>query len=154
MLLEKEELEQYLWNQIPISKAMKITVEQASSAKIVLAAPLSNNINHKKTVFGGSLHAVATLTCWSLIHYNLIVKGVESFQIVISHSEIDFLQPVSEDFKVECERDDPVQWNRFLKIYHRMGKARLKLSAKILKENQLCVNYVGIFVVINTQKLG
>jgi len=49
-------LEDYLWEHIPISKAMGVRVDSASLEKVILEAPFTNNINHKKTVFGGSLH--------------------------------------------------------------------------------------------------
>ena len=55
-------LEKYLHKHIPISSAMGVKVDVASSERVVLSAPFLNNINHKQTVFGGSLHAVATLT--------------------------------------------------------------------------------------------
>ena len=99
--LEKR-LEKYLLEHIPISAAMGVKVDRASSTKMVLEAPFANNINHKKTVFGGSLHAVATLACWSLLHYNITERLGDSVQIVIANSKIDYLSPVSKDFKAEC----------------------------------------------------
>ena len=67
---QKKQLENYLHKHIPISSAMGIHVDHAATDHIILKAPLSNNINHKMTVFGGSLHSAATLACWSLLHVN------------------------------------------------------------------------------------
>lgn len=143
-------LEDYLLEHIPISSAMGVRVDLASSTQIVLKAPFSNNINHKKTVFGGSLHAVATLACWSLLHVNLADLSEGNVQIVIASSEVGYLAPVAFDFKAECHMPDSLNWERFIKTLQKKGKARLKLYAKIFQEGQLCVDYSGIFVAIKT----
>ena len=141
-------LENYLLKHIPISAAMGVKVDRACSNQIILSAPLSNNINHKNTVFGGSLHAVATLACWSLLHINLLNLLKENCQIVIASSEIQYLAPVSSDFKTESHMPDALNWECFIKTLRKRGKARLKLSAQIIQESQLCVDYSGIFVAI------
>lgn len=141
-------LEQYLLEHIPISSAMGISVDVASSEKIVLRAPFVNNINHKKTVFGGSLHAVSTLACWSLLHVNLVDLLGRNVEIVIASSEVEYLLPVDTDFQAECCRPNAVDWERFVKMLQKKGKARLKLYAKIFQEGQLCVDYAGVFVAI------
>lgn len=141
-------LESYLLEQIPITSAMGVVVEKASSEQIILTAPLSNNINHKKTVFGGSLHAVATLACWSLVHVNLTKLYSDNFQIVIARSEIDYLAPVTLDFKAECRKPDPMDWDRFIKTLEKRKKARINLSATVYQHDRLCVDYSGVFVVL------
>lgn len=147
MIPVEKNLEKYLLEQIPISSAMGILVNLATSERVVLSASFLKNINHKKTVFGGSLHAVATLACWSLLHVNLENQDV---QIVISHSEISYLYPVATDFKAECCLPDALTWERFMKILLRKGKSRIQLTAKIFQEDALCVNYSGTFVAIKT----
>lgn len=144
-------LEEYLLEHIPISSAMGVRVDLASPTKIVLRAPFSNNINHKKTVFGGSLHAVATLACWSLLHVNLANLDV---QIVIASSEIAYWAPVASDFRAECSMPHPGDWERFMKILQKRGKARIKLGAKIFHDDQLCVDYSGIFVASKNLEVG
>lgn len=146
--MNARDLEKYLLEHIPISSAMGIKVDAASFEKIVLRAPLFNNINHKKTVFGGSLHAVATLACWSLLHANLVELFKDSVQIVIASSEINYLFPVTSDFKAECNHPDFDAWERFLTILRKKGKARLQLRATIFEEDKLCVDYSGVFVAL------
>lgn len=146
----KAELENYLLEHIPISSAMGVSVYSASPKKIVLSAPFSNNINHKKTVFGGSLHAVTTLACWSVLHVNL--AELHNVQIVIASSEIAYLAPVASDFKAECCLPELGDWGRFLKILEKKGKARVKLNAKIFQGHQLCVEYSGVFAALKHGK--
>lgn len=144
-------LKDYLWKHIPISRAMGVKVNSASPEKVILEAPFTNNINHKKTAFGGSLHAVATLSCWSLLHVNLLELLKEPFQIVISNSKIEYLAPVSQDFKAECYKPDKDAWDYFLKMLNKKGKARLRLEAKIFQDDRLCVDYSGTFVAMKSQ---
>lgn len=146
----KDQLENYLWEQIPISRAMGVKVNRVSSEKVVLEASFAENINHKKTVFGGSLHAVATLSCWTLLH--LALEG-ESVEIVIANSEIKYLAPVSKDFKAECSHPDKKEWDFFLKTLHKKGKARVVLKAKIFQDDKLCVDYSGTFAAIRSTNL-
>ncbi|MEI8366149.1 MAG: YiiD C-terminal domain-containing protein [Parachlamydiaceae bacterium] len=151
--MNRMDLEKYLLEHIPISSAMGIRVDAASSERVVLEAPFLNNINHKQTVFGGSLHAVTTLACWSLLHVNMVELFKDPIQIVIASSEIKYLAPVTSNFKAECLHPDVSPWERFLIILRKKGKARLQLGAKIFEHDQLCVDYSGIFVAINNKKM-
>jgi thioesterase domain-containing protein len=148
MNLLKKSLQEYLLEHIPISSAMGITVDSASTQKIILSAPISNNINHKKTVFGGSLHAVATLACWSLLHLNLKNIIDDNIQIVIANSEVAYTHPVTADFKAECAMPDRSDWDRFIKSLKKRKKARINLNAKIYENGKLCVDYSGVFVAL------
>lgn len=143
----EKHLESYLHQYIPISKAIGITALHASADKVILRAPFSNNINHKKTVFGGSLHAVATLACWSLLHVNLKNKNLKN-QIVITQSETIYHWPVDSDFKVESKLPDQEDWQRFIKILNAKKKSRIHLSAHIYHKERLCVSYHGTFAAI------
>lgn len=147
---QEKKLEEYLWKHIPISSAMGVKVHVASPQKVILDAPFANNINHKQTVFGGSLHAVATLSCWSLLHLNLTELFNEPMQIVIASSHVEYLAPVSRDFQAECCRPDQEAWEYFLKILRRKRKARVDLKAQIIQDNRLSVDYSGTFVAIIT----
>lgn len=59
--MNPQALEQYLHDHIPLSKAMQVSVLEASQERVILMAPLAPNINHTESVFGGSASAVATL---------------------------------------------------------------------------------------------
>jgi len=143
-----QNLEQYLYEHIPITKALGAKVVQDNLDKVVLSAPLKENINHKKTVFGGSLHAMATLSCWSMLYINLLdlPKG---FEIVISHSEVDYLHPVTDDFTSTTVLDhDQEEWRQFLRRIKRHKKARYNLQATIEQNGITALQYTGTFVVI------
>lgn len=144
--MKAKELENYLHQHIPISQAIGIQVEFASQSEIILYAPFSNNINHKKTVFGGSLHAVATLACWSLLHSNLI--DAAPLDLVITQSKVDYLLPVTSDFKARCKMPEETTWQRFITMLLLKGKARIELHAKIYQNEKLALDYQGTFAAL------
>lgn len=151
-MIDKHKLDAYLLENIPISQSLGIALDTVSDDEIIIAAPFANNINHKMTVFGGSLHAVATLACWCLM-YNQLHDLLGKIEIVISHSEVDYLLPVNTDFKAICTKPDPKTWDLFYKVFAKKGKARIKLNAKIYQGDQLAVDYQGTFVVLHTSKM-
>ena len=52
------ELEAYLHEHIPLSKAMGVSVVSVEEGIVILRAPLAPNINHRETVFGGVTEAL------------------------------------------------------------------------------------------------
>ena len=74
-MIDELSLERYLHEQIPLSSAMQVSVESATSESVVLAAPLAPNTNHKLTAFGGSVSALGILAAWSLLHVRLVEAG-------------------------------------------------------------------------------
>jgi thioesterase domain-containing protein len=145
-MIYQQILEDYIRQNIPISVSMGIQVESASPNEVTLSAPFLNNVNHKKTVFGGSLHAVATLACWGLLHLNL--KNLNPIEIVITHSHVDYLTPVVSDFIVQGLFPEEAVWNRFIEMLHSKGKGRIQLEAKIYQGEKLAVDYKGTFAAL------
>jgi thioesterase domain-containing protein len=138
--MKSSELKKFLYDSMPLCSAMGINVIKAEPEHVILSAPLQANINHKKTAFGGSLHSLATLACFSLVHVN--VNG----EIVIAGSEVEYLAPVTADFQAECKMPDLAEWERFLKIFQKKGRARIPLISEIWQRDQLCVKFRGVFV--------
>lgn len=49
-----DSLRDYLYDQIPLTKAMEVEVGLVSESSLSLKAPIGPNINHRETVFEGS----------------------------------------------------------------------------------------------------
>ena len=145
--MKTTELKNFLYNSMPLCSAMGIEVVNADPGHVILRAPLQPNINHKMTAFGGSLHSLATLACFSLVHVN--VKG----EIVIASSEVEYLAPVTADFQAECKMPDPLEWERFLKIFQKKGRARIKLTSEVWQGDKLCVKFNGAFVAFSKMQI-
>ncbi len=101
--MDTRELQQYLHEHIPLSKAMGVEVLAATPESAKLSAPLAPNINHRDTVFGGSAAALASLSAWSLLHIRLRQEGIGS-RIVIQKSALDYERPITEFRERKCVR--------------------------------------------------
>lgn len=142
------EVEKYLHEHIPITESMGVEVQSAGPDGVILSAPFKKNFNHQKTIFGGSLHSLATLACWTYLYLRLKGQGLE---LVIQKSEIDYISPVIGDFTAECLPPSEGEWNQFVKSLEKKGKGRLHLSAKITENGMLAVIFHGIFVALKTK---
>jgi thioesterase domain-containing protein len=144
------ELERYLHEQIPLSAAMQVSVERASPAHVVLAAPFGPNINHQRTVFGGSAAVLATLAAWSLLHLKLRQAELPA-QLVIQRSAMKYLHSMAGDFTASCGQPEESTWSRFEQTLRRRGRARLQLSSLLLHAGRVCAQFEGDFVALPWQ---
>lgn len=142
-------LQKYLHERIPISKAMGVEVLEATVDGVKLAAPLSPNINHRETVFGGSASAVAILSAWSLLYLRLKNENMNS-RIVIQRSTITYEQPITDTFTSSSVVCDPPDWLKFITTLKRRKRARVKIRS-ILECNERKVGeFEGDFVAIDS----
>jgi thioesterase domain-containing protein len=140
-------VEQYLHEHIPLSKAMAVSVSSIDASGVILSAPLQPNINHRSTVFGGSISAVAILCAWTLIHVRLQVLALPC-QIVIQSSNIDYTKPIETDFQVHCLTPADRDWDRFIATIARRGKGRLLLDAEVYCRGLLSGKFQGEYVAL------
>ena len=138
-------LEQTLHREIPISREMKISVVSYNGQQLQLAAPLSPNINHKCTAFGGSLYSLAVLCGWGMVHLKLAEAELHR-HIVIQEANIRYLLPVDHDMQAECQLDEQA-FQRFLSILKKHGRSRLSLDVAIRHNGQPAVEFSGRYVV-------
>lgn len=103
-MIGASELQPYLHEHIPLSQAMRICVDSIGENAVVLRAPLAPNINHRRTVFGGSMSALAILAAWSLLHVRCRAAGIES-RLVIQRNTMEYEQPVESEFTARRSTD-------------------------------------------------
>lgn len=139
------ELEAYLHSNIPLSAAMGVQVKIATPQRVLLFAPLGPNINHHRTVFGGSGVVLATLSAWTLLHIRL-VQDHRDAQLVIQRSAMEYERPISGDFEAQCGFTDERAWQKFRTMLDRRGRARMTLKAQLLHASNEMGSFVGDFV--------
>jgi thioesterase domain-containing protein len=142
-------IEQYLHEHIPLSKAMAVSVTSIDPG-VILSAPLQPNINHRSTVFGGSISAVSILSAWTLVHVRLQILAIPC-QIVIQSSNIDYTKPIETDFQVHCLAPTDRDWERFIATIARRGKGRILLAAEVYCLGLLSGKFQGEYVAIEHQ---
>ncbi|MBC3950761.1 thioesterase domain-containing protein [Pseudomonas folii] len=148
MSLEAAALQQVLHHDIPLTQAMGMKVLSWQDHQLRLHLPLAPNINHKSTVFGGSLYCGAVLAGWGWLHLRLQEAGIGGGHIVIQDGQISYPLPVREDAVAICDAPDEAVWERFVTTYQRRGRARLTLPTRICAHgsDQEAVHFIGQFV--------
>lgn len=145
-MMDRLELEKILYSEIPITRAMGISVQDITDNSIRLEAPLDKNINHKSTAFGGSLYSLCVLTGWCLLYTRLKAVPVHA-HIVIQESQIRYLLPVSADMESICCSDDESPFERAMHLFMKKGKARFELKTTISQADEVAVVFQGKYVV-------
>jgi thioesterase domain-containing protein len=93
------EIQELLHSKIPITRALGVKVEDYDGERLILTAPLRENVNHLGTAFGGSLNALAVLSGYGLLWLEL--QEAEC-HIVIRESSISYEHPVTGDLRAIC----------------------------------------------------
>jgi thioesterase domain-containing protein len=139
-------LADYLHEHIPLSRAMDVSVVEASAEVVAIDAPLDPNINVHGTMFGGSAAVLGLLAAWSVFHLRLEAEGIAN-QLVIHRTEMEYLKPISGTARAVA-RLDGVDWGSFTHMLERRGKARLTVAADLWSEGEVAARLVGEFVAI------
>lgn len=140
-------LEATLHREIPLTRAMGVTVVRCDARGLMLAAPLAANLNHKKTAFGGSLAALATLAGWGLLQ--LLLHDHAPATVVIRDSAVRYLRPVTQDIEATSPLPPAPELERFLRMFERRGMARIELVATIPAGSEEAVQFRGGFVALD-----
>ncbi|RJF93064.1 YiiD C-terminal domain-containing protein [Sphingomonas cavernae] len=138
-------LEIYLHRQIPLSAAMKASVQSVTKESVILSAPLEPNINHKSTVFGGSASALGILAAWSILHLRLVDEGYHC-EVVIQSNQMEYDHPISGAFTATSSLSDASVWPKFLKILTRKKRARIEVQSILTFEGATVGKLEGKFV--------
>ncbi|MGZ3238493.1 MAG: YiiD C-terminal domain-containing protein [Burkholderiaceae bacterium] len=145
--MNPNELEQYLYDHIPLSKAMQVSVVSVQTDSIVLSAPLAPNINHQDTVFGGSASAVAILAAWSLVYTRLKASGI-SCDLVIQRNTMHYELPITDTFTARSFIQTAGAWESFTRMLMRKGRARITVSCILEFTGQSVGHFEGEFVAL------
>lgn len=142
------ELQAVLHGDIPLTREMGMEVRSWQGSTLRLQLPLAPNVNHKSTMFGGSLYCGAVLAGWGWLHLRLREAGIEGGHIVIQEGQISYPLPVTGDAEAVCEAPDEKAWKRFVATWNRHGRARLELRTLVVNQgsNQPAVQFTGQYV--------
>jgi thioesterase domain-containing protein len=143
------ELEHLLHAEIPLTRAMGVTVAHFDNTGLTLRAPLEPNINHKSTAFGGSLATLATLAGWGLLQ--LVLRERPPVTVVVQECSVQYLRPVAEDLRATCAMPQAEKLEKFLRLLARKGMARIELEVLIQAADETAVKFRGWFVALNKQ---
>lgn len=148
MSTDSHYLESLLHSDIPLTRQMGLQVLDWQQHCLRLQLPLEANVNHKSTMFGGSLYCGAVLAGWGWLHLRLKEEGVEDGHIVIQEGQISYPLPVTGDAIAICPSPSPAVWKKFLAMYQRYGRARLTLQTRVVNagSDEEAVTFSGQYV--------
>ena len=126
---------------------MGFRVLGASSAEVLLEAPLEPNINHRATAFGGSISALAILAGWAMVHFRLRDEGLE-VRTVIRDGGVRYDEPVRGAFQARCPAPPADAWERFVQTLRRRGKGRIRLQVELSAGELSVGSYMGTYVAL------
>jgi thioesterase domain-containing protein len=145
--MDARDLERYLHDRIPLSRAMAVEVRAAAPAGVTLFAPLAPNMNHRDTVFGGSASALAILAAWSALLVRL--KDAEfDGRIVIQRNTVHYERPMAAAFTASASVPDGASWERLLAAIRRGRPGRIRIHSVLDCESTQCGDLEGEFVVL------
>lgn len=143
------ELEAFLYQKIPISRALGARVVRADVSAVEITAPLATNINHLGTAFGGSLNAVLVLAGYTWLFQ--VLEGINpKSHVILKTGHTEYLRPVKEDIRAICTAPDPQELDRFLQTFKKKGKSRIVLKAAVLTSEGEACRFTGEFVAQGT----
>ena len=143
--MQPPDLAQYIHRQIPLSKAMGISVVSVADDAVTLQAPLEPNLNHRQTVFGGSASSLAILASWSLLHVRLNSEGIAA-RLVIQRNTMEYQHPILGQFTARAMLEHPDAWRQFTATLARRGKARITVLAMLEHMGRVAGSFSGQFV--------
>jgi thioesterase domain-containing protein len=145
--MNAHDLQTYLHERIPLSRAMEVAVQAAGSDGVVLYAPLAPNINHRDTVFGGSASAVAILAAWSALYVRMRAEQ-RAGRIVIRRNKMSYERPITGDFTATSAPPDAAPWAKAVATLGKGRPARVHVTATLECAGQRVGVLEGEFVVL------
>ncbi len=148
MTTDSRYLESVLHGDIPLTREMGLQVLDWEQQRLRLQLPLEANVNHKSTMFGGSLYCAAVLVGWGWLHLRLREAGIDDGHIVIQEGQISYPLPVTGAAIAVCEAPEEKVWERFVATYQRRGRARLNLHTRVSNagSDEAAVMFSGQYV--------
>ena len=142
-----DELQNKLHNEIPLTKYMDIKIQDYNETKLITTAPLSININDKGTAFGGSLSTITIISAWSLCWLISKELGFDSNNIVIIKNETSFRKPVTKDILCHTKKPSIEEIERLKQKLEKKKSASIKIESQIIENGEICVDFVGYYVI-------
>lgn len=142
-----KELENKLHNDIPMTKYMQIKVEKIEAGNLITTIPLKPNINDKGTGFAGSLSTLVTISAWSSCYLEVLKLGYEKSMIAIIKSDTSYKAPITKDMKCITQMPTNKQIEILEKKLKEKGSASLRIKSQIIEDENVCVDFEGVYVV-------
>jgi len=141
------EITDRLQSELPLTRAMGMSVVSWDGAVVTLVAPLQPNLNHADTAFGGSISCMGILAGYALVYLLFQERGI-STRVVIQKSTTDYLRPIDTEITSTASLPNPAAIEEFLEMLKQKRRARLTLNSQVLSGKTLAATHTGIYVAL------
>ena len=124
------ELQSLILSEIPMARAMALTLRDYDGTHLTIAAPLAPNINDKGCAFGGSLVSLMTLAGWSVVVLKLKELGRDC-DVYVQDSTVRYLAPVWSDIVAIAQLAEDETWDGFAQSLAQRGRARATVTCRV-----------------------
>ena len=142
-----QDLAAYLYEHIPLTRALAVEVLEVGEDNVRLRAPLAPNRNHRQTAFGGSVASLAILAGWGWLHARL-APAAPGLRLVIQRQAMEYLLPIDAAFVADCHAPPAASWQRFSKALASRGRGRIELQAQVSCSAGVAARFTGVYVAI------
>jgi thioesterase domain-containing protein len=142
------ELQSLILSEIPLARAMELSLREYDGTRLTIAAPLAPNINDKGCAFGGSLVSLMTLAGWSVVVLKL-KELARDCDVYVQDSSVRYLAPVWSDLAAIAQLAEEETWDAFAQSLAQRGRARATVSCRVpLDDGRDACAMQGRFVAI------
>lgn len=124
------ELQTLMVNEIPMARAMQLSLREYDADRLTISAPLAPNINDKGCAFGGSLVSLMTLAGWGVVVLKLKDLG-RKCDVYVQDSAVRYLAPVWSDIVAVAQLADGETWDAFAQSLAQRGRARATVQCQV-----------------------
>ena len=135
----------FLHSEIPLTRAMGMTVAAWDGKSVTLAAPLGPNQNHADTGFGGAISTMGIMAGYSLLHLLLQELHISN-RLLIQKSSTDYLRPIDADFTATACLPEPPMLAEFLHMLRHRRRARLSVVSQVQCKRMVAATHTGLYV--------
>lgn len=145
--MKAQQLEQLLHKEIPITKALAISIAHLSLNEIFVNAKFEANKNIHNTAFAGSIYTTATVAGWSLITNYLDEEQLPG-AVVLASAEIKYKQPINGDIFAKCLLPQKAAMQEFKSRLQKKGRAKIQLQVSLIEDEQVKAVFDARFAVV------
>lgn len=145
--MNHQQLESIVHQEIPITQALGIRINQLTDTAITVSAPFSANKNIHNTAFAGSIYTVATIAGWSLVNNLASINGIEG-SVVLAKAEMQYKKPINGDIIATCQLKDTTALATFLNSFQRKNRARITVTIELIEDSETKATLTANFALV------
>jgi thioesterase domain-containing protein len=139
------DINDYLHQELPLTRHMGITAAAWDQQTLTLHAPLEPNINHADTAFGGSISTLGILAGYMLLFLMLQDRKISN-RILIQKSSTDYLRPIDGPMTATASLSQVKELDEFLAMLQKRRRARMTLDSQIFTGPALSATHSGLYI--------